>query len=95
MLNGLDAWRRVIRIIEDTLPMRFEQLRRAAQRVHLNVIKELDGILDGIAAFETTLEEYEAVGGVRTDDQTRKSDLLAVLPGRLQSDLLWKSTVVT
>jgi hypothetical protein len=41
------------------------------------------------------LEDYEAVGGVRTDDQTRKSDLLAVLPGRLQSDLLWKSTVVT
>ena len=24
MLNGLDAWRRVVRIIKDTLPMRFE-----------------------------------------------------------------------
>ena len=35
------------------------------------------------------------MGGVRTDAQTRKSDLLAVLPGRLQSDLLWKSTVPT
>jgi hypothetical protein len=44
MLNGLDAWRRVIRIIEDTLPMRFEQLRRAAQSVHLKVIKDLEGI---------------------------------------------------
>ena len=41
MLNGLDAWRRVVRIIEDTLPMRFEQLRRAAQMVHMKVIKDL------------------------------------------------------
>ena len=56
--------------------------------------KELDGIPDGIAAFETTLEEYEAVGGERASDQVRKSDLLAILPGRLQADLLWHSTDV-
>ena len=38
MLNGLDAWRRVIRIIEDTLPMKFEQLRRAVQMIHVKPI---------------------------------------------------------
>ena len=74
--------------------MRFEQLRRAAQRVHLNHIKDLDGIPDGIAHFETTLEDYEAVGGERATDQVRKSDLLAILPGKLQTDLLWHSTDV-
>lgn len=95
MLNGLDAWRRVVRIIEDTLPMRFEQLRRAAQMVHMKVIKDLDGTPNGIAEFENTLEEYEAVGGARADDQTRKADLLSILPNKVQSDLLWKSTVPT
>jgi hypothetical protein len=92
MLNGLDAWRRVVRIIEDTLPMRFEQLRRAAQMVHLKMIRDLDGIPNGVAEFETTLEEYEAVGGDKVSDQVRKSDLLAILPGKLQTDLLWNST---
>jgi hypothetical protein len=82
MLNGLDAWRRVVRIIEDTLPMRFEQLRRAAQTIHMKVIKDLEGIPNGIAEFETTLEEYEAVGGARSDDQVMKADLLAILPGK-------------
>jgi hypothetical protein len=92
MLNGIDAWRRVVRIIEDTLPMRFEQLRRAAQMIHLKLIKDFESIPNGIAEFETTLEDYESVGGVRSSDQIRKSDLLAILPTKLQSDLLWNST---
>ena len=93
MLNGLGAWRRVVRIVEDTPPMRFEQLRRAAQQVYLKVIKDLEHIPNGIAEFQTTLEDYEKVGGPRSGDQERKSDLLAILLGRMQSDLLWKSTV--
>ena len=82
----------MVRIIEDILPMRFEQLRRAAQMVHLKVTKGLDGIPNGIAEFETTLEDFEAVGGDRSSDQARNSDLLAILPGKLQTDLLWNST---
>ena len=93
MLNGLDAWRRVVRIIEDTVPMKFEQLRRAVQMIHLKSIKSLEDIPNGIAEFETTLEEYENAGGIGyEDDQVRKSDLLAILPAKLQSDLLWNST---
>ena len=91
MLNGLDAWRRVIRVIEDTLPMKFDQLRRAVQMIHVKPIKDLEGIPNGIAEFETTLEEYEAAGGEATSDRIRKSDLLAILPARIQSDLLWNS----
>ena len=74
MLNGLDAWRRVIRIIEDTLPMKFEQLRRAVQMIHVKPIKDLESIPDGIAQFETTLEEYEKAGGETSSDRIRKSD---------------------
>ena len=62
MLSGLDAWRRVARIIEGALPVRFEQLGRAAQMVHLAVIKGSGGTPNGIAEFEATLEDYEAVG---------------------------------
>ena len=51
--------------------------------VHLKVIKDLDGIPNGIAEFETTLEDFEAVGGERSSDQVRKSDLLAILSGKL------------
>ena len=91
MLNGLDAWRRVIRVIEDTLPMKFDQLRRAVQMIHVKPIKDLEGIPNGIAEFETTLEEYEAAGGEATSDRIKKSDLLAILPTRIQADLLWNS----
>ena len=93
MLNGLGAWRRVVRIIEGTLRMRFEQLRRAARIVHLKNIRDLDGTPNGIAEFETTLDDYEAVGGDTASDQVRKSDLLAILPGKLQTDLLWNSRI--
>ncbi len=94
MFNGVDAWRRVVRIIEDTLPMRSEQLRRAAQSEHFKVIKDLEGILNGIAEFEATLKEYESVGGLRSSDQVRKSDLLAILPANLQKHFPWHSTKV-
>ena len=72
--------------------MKFEQLRRAVQMIHVKPIKDLEGIPDGIAEFETTLEQYEAAGGETSSDRIRKSDLLAILPSKLQSDLLWNST---
>ena len=72
--------------------MKFDQLRRAVQMTHVKPIKDLEGIPDGIAEFEITLEEYGGAGGDTASDRIPKSDLLATLPAKLQSDLLWNST---
>ena len=60
--------------------------------IHVKPIKDLEGIPNGIAEFETTLVECEAAGGETSSDRTRKSDLLAILPSQLQPDLLWDPT---
>lgn len=39
----------------------------------------------------TTLGEHEAVWGLTSSDQLRKSDLPAIPPGKLQIDFPWHS----
>ena len=93
MLNGLDAWRRTVRIIEETLPMHFEKLRRQVQQVHNKPTKDLEGIPTGVAQFETPIGDYEAAGGTGYESGwIKKADLLNLLPTRLQSGLLWRPT---
>ena len=93
MPNGLDAWRRTVRIIEETKPMHFEELRRQVQQVHTRPIKDLESIPTGVAQFETLIEDYEAAGGTGYEsDLIKKADLFNILPARLLSDLLWRST---
>ena len=83
----------MVRIIEDTIPFRLEELRRQVQLAHTKPRMDLEGIPVGIAEFETKIEEYDAAGGTGYEnDSVRKSDLLSILPERPQNDSLWNST---
>ncbi len=93
MLNGLDGWRRVVRVIDNGLPLQLEQLRGEVRLLHTRPIKDLDSVATGIAEFEAKLKEYKEAGGTGFDkDQEMKSDLLSILPARLREDLLWNAS---
>ena len=87
MCNGLDGWRRIVRLIDNGLPLQLEQLRGEVRMLHTRPIKDLESIQTGIAEFEAKLKEYKEAGGTGFDkDQEKKSDLLAILPSRLRED---------
>ena len=86
-LNGLDAWRRVVRIIDSGLPLRLEELRGEVRMLHTRPMKDLEQVAAGIAEFEAKIKEYNQAGGVGFNgDHEMKSDLLAILPAKLRED---------
>ena len=88
-LNGLDAWRRVVRIIDSGLPLRLEELRGEVRMLHTRPMKDLEQVAAGIAEFEAKIKEYKQAGGTGFDgDHEMKSDLLAILPPKLREDHL-------
>ena len=93
MLNGLDSWRRIVRVIDNGLPLQLEQLRGEVRMLHTRPIKDLESVATGIAEFDAKLKEYSDAGGTGFDkDNEKKSDLLAILPARLREDLLWNAS---
>ena len=92
MLNGLDAWRRVVRHIDHGREIHLETLRREMKSFHNRVIKDVHGVEEGIANFENALYKYVKAGGTPMRDSEKKSDLLAILPDSLRRDLLWHAT---
>ena len=91
-LNGLDAWRRMVRYIEDSKESRLEDLREEVKRAHAKPMKDLEDIKTGIAAFDNLLKEYTDAGGSSPSDQEKKSDLQRMLPGRIREQLIWHAT---
>ncbi len=91
-LNGLDAWRRLVRYIDHGRAMRLETLRREVKMIHLKPIASLEKVEEGVAEFENVLNEYVQVGGTPISNDEKKSDLLAVLPAELRETLLWRAT---
>ena len=91
-LNGLDAWRRIIRHIDHGRSIRLEALRTEVRSLHLKPIKNLESVALGIAEFENKITEYVEAGGRKPDDKEMKDDLLALLPGDLRENLLWHAT---
>ena len=92
VLNGLDAWRRLVRYIDHGRPIRLENLRREVRQLHLKPIKNLEGIDEGVAEFENTLFKYAQAGGRPYSDEEMKADLLGILPSEIREDLLWHAT---
>ena len=88
-LNGLDAWRRLVRHIDHGREIHLEMLRREMKHVQNRVIKDIYGIEEGIANFDNSLSRYVKAGGDQVRDNEKKSDLLAILPDAIRKDLLW------
>ena len=91
-LNGLDAWRRLVRHIDHGRAIRLEALRTEVRSIHLKPIKSLEQVALGIAEFENKITEYEEAGGRPVEGDEMKTDLLAILPEALRENLLWRAT---
>jgi len=89
--NGLDAWRRVVRVIDNGLPQALEELRDVVRDIHRKPTKDLEGVPEGVAKFEQTLKEYSDAGGDNPSDRQKKSDLGAAARGGLCEERLWRS----
>ena len=91
-LQGIDAWRSIVRYIDHGKSIQLEQMRREMKTQHLKPIKNLESVAIGIAEFELRLKEYAELGGAMPSDEEKKSDLLNILPGALRESLLWRAT---
>ena len=88
-LNGLDAWRRLVRHIDHGREINLEMLRREMKHIQNRTIKDIFGIEEGIANFDNAIGRYTKAGGDPMRDSEKKSDLLAILPDAIRKDLLW------
>ena len=91
-LNGIDAWRRMVRQIDKGLPTQYETKRREVKAVVNKPIRTLEQVEEGIAAFENAHRAYQLVGGPVAPDSEMKYDLLAILPKEIREPLIWHST---
>ena len=61
--NGLDVWRRVVRLMDKGLSNRPEDLRNEMRMIHTHPIKTFGAVPTGIVEFEEeTRESHTAVG---------------------------------
>ena len=79
-LNGIDAWRRIVRQVDHGRAIRLETLRREVEELHMRPIKSLEAVEEGVNEFENTMAEYVKAGGPESPDSELKSDLLRILP---------------
>ena len=84
---GLDAWRRIIRLIDSGRIIRLEQLRNEMRSIRAYPIRNLEGVTVGVAAFENKIKEYVEAGGRKPPEDEMKSDLNAILPVELGDHL--------
>ena len=79
-INGIDAWRRLVRQVNHGRGIRLEMLRREVQELHARPIQSLEAIEEGVAVFDNTMTEYARAGGRESTDAEMKSDLLRIIP---------------
>ena len=85
--NGLDVWRRVIRMMDNGLNHRLEDLRIEMRTIHTRPIKSLENVPTGIEEFNEKIREFRTAGGKGwSDAEEKKSDLMAILPRALKTD---------
>ncbi len=85
--NGLDVWRRVVRMMDNGLNTRLEDLRCEMRMIHTRPAKSFETVPTGIAEFEEKTREFHTAGGQGwRDAEELKSDLMAILPKALKTD---------
>ena len=91
-MNGLEAWRRLIRHIDWGASIHLEELRTAVRHITLKPIRKLEEVAVGVLEFERAHKKYKDAGGALPQEQEMKSDLLAILPPEMREHLLLRST---
>ena len=93
-MNGIDAWRRLVRHIDHGRDIRLDDLRHEMKLMHLRTMKNLEDVEQGVAAFENSIYDFVQAGGPAPSDKEMKDDLLRLLPEKIQCDLLWNASNV-
>ena len=88
-LNGLDAWRRLVRHIDHGAELRLDSLKREMKIAQNKPIKTLNDVELGVAEYENAIQAYTEAGGLPPTEKDKKDDLLNLLPEKLQADLMW------
>ena len=83
-LNGIDAWRRLVRQVDHGRGIRLEMLRREVEELQRRPIKSLEAIEEGVAVFENTVTECAHAEGRESTDAELKSDLLRIFIGEIR-----------
>ena len=84
-LAGIDAWRRITRLIDNGRRIRLEQLRNEMRMIRAYPIKSLEGVVVGVAEYENRVRDYVEAGERQPLEDETKSDLNAILPNELGS----------
>ena len=90
-LHGYDAWRRLIRHVDQGREIRLSELRRNMKFVQMKPIKNLSEVEQGVAEFENKIQEFVTAGGDGPSEEHMKDDLMQMLPEKIQSDLMYHS----
>ena len=89
ILDGFNAWRLIMHDVRKSRWVRLQQLRKLVRNVPS--ITKIEDVVSGIAAFDATIKDYKAAGGVEPDDIEKKADLLESLPQEIRENLHWRS----
>ena len=91
-LQGIDVWRKIIRFIDHGKDIKLESMRDEMKIFHTKKIKNLEQVPIGIAKYELKIKDWHDIGGTPYTEEEMKSDLVKILPERLQTDLLWRAS---
>ncbi len=89
-LDGFNAWRLIMYDVRKSRWVRLQQLRKLVRNVP--PITKIEDVVSGIAAFDATIKDYKAAGGIEPDDIEKKADLLESLPQEIRENLHWRSS---
>ena len=90
--EGIDAWRRIIRLLDNGRSIRFEQLRNEIRMIRAYPIKTLEAVTVGVAEYENKINDFVEAGGRRPPEDELKSVLNAILPNELGNHLTVRVT---
>jgi hypothetical protein len=89
-LNGLHAWRVIVRMIVSGADHQLERLRDEVRAITRKPITDLEHVATGIAEYEAKILEFKEAGGIGfSSSQEMKSDMRKLLPQRIREDLIW------
>ena len=88
-LQGFEAWRRAVAMVDKGKALRIERLRGEYRILVKKPIKSLEQLQAGIVSFENKVQELEMATGKRMHPDDKLSDLKGILPREIKDNLVW------
>ena len=88
-LNGVDAWRRVVRLIDNGRALLLERVKAEFKAFLQKPWTRLDQISPGITMYENKITELKEAGGKEPDMEDKISDLKGLLPKDITENVIW------